>query len=256
VNSTRNIASNAAVFMTDLDRKRNVIRGTICFAWCTKASLRGVRPTADELRELATDEMRRMMVRPYPGPPARRPTLHLTERQAYDEVVAAVPEETFEHLPMMMIDEIKAGIRKEFEVSAQRGAADALQGWQIVLGADLKALVDALGGCERISKTPMPFGYLAQQRIFMLLWLVTYPLAIASAYKWWTIPVTAGVSFIMLKLDAIGVEIEHPFGASPHDLPLEHICITIEQNLLEILRRAESRELRLVDGVMPPRRVG
>jgi putative membrane protein len=160
--------------------------------------------------------------------------------------------------------------------------------------------VDALGGCERISKTPMPFGYLAQQRIFMLLWLVTYPLAIASAYKWWTIPVTAGVSFIMcgrrtprpptqsaspaapacatappllpllrprslatplpssppprLKLDAIGVEIEHPFGASPHDLPLEHICITIEKNLLEILRRAESRELRLVEGVTPPRR--
>lgn len=64
----------------------------------------------------------------------------------------------------------------------------------------------------------MPFGYLAQQvrrrpppprpprrrrtapnllisahpaqRIFMLLWLLTYPLAIASEYKWWTIPVS------------------------------------------------------------------
>jgi len=101
----------------------------------------------------------------------------------------------------------------------------------------------------------MPFGYLAQQRIFMLLWLVTYPLAIASAYKWWTIPVTAGVSFIMLKVDAIGVEIEHPFGASPHDLPLEHICITIEKNLLEILRRAESRELRLLEDITPARRL-
>ena len=32
-----------------------------------------------------------------------------------------------------------------------------------------------------------------------------------------------------------------------HDLPLEAICITIEKNLLEILRRAESRELRPVE---------
>jgi hypothetical protein len=138
VNSTRNIASNAAIFMPDLERKRNVIRGTICFAWCTKASLRGVRPTADELRELTTDEMRMTMIRPYPGPPERRPTLHLTERQAYDEVMAVVPEETFEHLPMMMIDEIKKGIKGEVDDRAQRGGAEAIEGWQIVLGADLK----------------------------------------------------------------------------------------------------------------------
>jgi len=43
------------------------------------------------------------------------------------------------------------------------------------------------------------------------------------------------------------LQIEHPFGAEPHDLPLEHICIAIEKNLLEILRRAESREVRLAE---------
>ena len=41
-----------------------------------------------------------------------------------------------------------------------------------------------------------------------------------------------------------------------HDPPLEAICITIEKNLLEILRRAESRELRPVplSGLPPSER--
>ena len=39
-----------------------------------------------------------------------------------------------------------------------------------------------------------------------------------------------------------------------HDLPLEAICITIEKNLLEILRRAESRELRPVESPVYNRR--
>lgn len=61
------------------------------------------------------------------------------------------------------------------------------------------------------------------------------------------------IAFIMLKVDAIGVEIEHPFGAHKHDLPLESICITIEKNLLEILRRAETRHLRAHERQTRPR---
>jgi len=149
-------------------------------------------------------------------------------------------------------------VRDELDetVGAKGSAAEVHEGWKIVIGNDIKSLVDALGGCERIQKTPMPFGYLAQQRIFMLIWLVTYPLAIADEYRWASIAVCAVVSFIMLKVDNIGIEIEHPFGTGRHDLPLEAICITIEKNLLEILRRAESRELRPVplSGLPPSER--
>ena len=79
----------------------------------------------------------------------------------------------------------QAGVRDELDetVGAKGSAAEVHEGWKIVIGNDIKSLVDALGGCERIQKTPMPFGYLAQQRIFMLIWLVTYPLAIADEYR-------------------------------------------------------------------------
>mmetsp|Transcript_35394 Transcript_35394/g.111100 ORF Transcript_35394/g.111100 Transcript_35394/m.111100 type:complete len:466 (-) Transcript_35394:41-1438(-) len=248
VNSTRNVASNAAVFMTDLERKRRVIKAAILFAWCTKASLRATRPSADEISGLVTDEMLQAMTSRYTGPLERRPTLHL-DQSAFEEEEADDQGYVYEHLPMLMVDEMKAGIRDELDetVGAKGSAAEVHEGWKIVIGNDIKSLVDALGGCERIQKTPMPFGYLAQQRIFMLLWLLSYPLAIAGDYKWWTVVVCAFVSFIMLKVDAISVEIEHPFTTEVHDLPLEAICITIEKNLLEILRRAESRELRPVE---------
>ena len=64
----------------------------------------------------------------------------------------------------------QAGVRDELDetVGAKGSAAEVHEGWKIVIGNDIKSLVDALGGCERIQKTPMPFGYLAQQRIFML----------------------------------------------------------------------------------------
>ncbi|EOD39736.1 hypothetical protein EMIHUDRAFT_46687, partial [Emiliania huxleyi CCMP1516] len=225
VNSTRNVASNAAVFMTDLERKR-------------RHSLRGHSL-------LVTDEMLQAMTSRYTGPLERRPTLHL-DQSAFEEEEADDQGYVYEHLPMLMVDEMKAGIRDELDetVGAKGSAAEVHEGWKIVIGNDIKSLVDALGGCERIQKTPMPFGYLAQQRIFMLLWLLSYPLAIAGDYKWWTVVVCA---FPLPQVDAISVEIEHPFTTEVHDLPLEAICITIEKNLLEILRRAESRELRPVE---------
>lgn len=48
----------------------------------------------------------------------------------------------------------------------------------------------------------------------------------------------------MLKIEEMAVQIEHPFGTGANDLPIDTICVTIERNLLEILRRAEHSRLR------------
>ena len=89
----------------------------------------------------------------------------------------------------MRRDERTPGWAEQAEGSARQRVTGS---WDILMGQDIKALVDALGGCERIQKTPMPFGYLAQQRIFMLTWLLTYPLCLVGDYGWWTIPVSDG----------------------------------------------------------------
>ena len=43
------------------------------------------------------------------------------------------------------------------------------------------------------------------------------------------------VAYTFFGLDALGDEIEEPFGLLPNDLPLDAICRTIEINLRESL---------------------
>ena len=43
-----------------------------------------------------------------------------------------------------------------------------------------QALVDALGGSERIAGTPMPRGPHAMLRVFSAVWIFTFPLAISD----------------------------------------------------------------------------
>lgn len=47
------------------------------------------------------------------------------------------------------------------------------------------------------------------------------------------------VSYTFFGLDAIGDEIEEPFGLLPNDLPLESICRRVEIDLLEALGETE-----------------
>jgi len=45
--------------------------------------------------------------------------------------------------------------------------------------------------------------------------------------------VVAIVSYTFFGLDALGDEIEQPFGLRPHHLPLDALCRTLEISLLE-----------------------
>mmetsp|Transcript_42006 Transcript_42006/g.103582 ORF Transcript_42006/g.103582 Transcript_42006/m.103582 type:complete len:534 (+) Transcript_42006:92-1693(+) len=208
VNSTRNLASNSAAFIADEMRYTRVIICTIAFAYATKQSLRAKKFDKAEMAGLFSDE----------------------EIDLMNQV---------EHIPMLMVDEIRRTIKTELVITKQAPGGLPSDNLDIVLAVDIKALVDALGGCERIAKTPMPFGYLAQLRIFILLWLVSWPLALAKNYEWASIAMVAFVAFIMLKIEEMAVQIEHPFGMGANDLPIDTICVTIERNLLEVLRRAE-----------------
>ena len=50
-------------------------------------------------------------------------------------------------------------------------------------------------------------------------------------FGWGEIPVTGLVTFVLLGIEEIGVEIEDPFGTDDNDLPLDRFCSTIERDL-------------------------
>lgn len=99
----------------------------------------------------------------------------------------------------------------------------------------LNSMVDSLGVCERILRTPMPLAYAIHLKQLLLIYCLLLPLQIIDELKWWTAPAVAIVSFTLFGIEEIGVEIENPFGTDPNDLPLDTICNNIQANIDDLI---------------------
>ncbi len=103
---------------------------------------------------------------------------------------------------------------------------------QVSMDQNVQLLVDYLGGCERIHKTPLPFAYVVHLRRALIIYCFTLPFALVDMFdwKWAVIFDTLFLSYVFFGIEEIGVEIEDPFGEDENDLPLETICASIAKN--------------------------
>jgi ion channel-forming bestrophin family protein len=100
-------------------------------------------------------------------------------------------------------------------------------------------LIDHIGACERILKTPLPKVYSIKIRRFIALFLLTLPFALLHRLSSpWLIPlITIMVAYPLISLDQIGVELQNPFSTTNlSHLPLDDISKTIEKNLRDLLQ--------------------
>jgi putative membrane protein len=110
----------------------------------------------------------------------------------------------------------------------------------------LDEMVDILGGCERILKTPVPLVYTITLSILLSVYFALLPLQVVGGLTWWTGPILAFVSLLFLAINEVGAEIEEPFGHDPNDLPLDFICKTINRNIEDLIQQAPHSR-RIVD---------
>lgn len=99
-------------------------------------------------------------------------------------------------------------------------------------------LIDYIGACERIAKTPLALAYCIKIRRFIAVFLLTIPLALMNTLGTeWHVPVlTMLVAYPLFSLDQLGIELQNPFiEANLSNLPLEDISSTIESNILALL---------------------
>ena len=119
------------------------------------------------------------------------------------------------------------------------------------------ALVDHLGGCERILKTPIPRIYTVAIHQFIAVYLIALPFALIPHVGWLTPLVALFVAFPIVALDQIGKELQNPFSVrSLNHLPLDEICRAIEQNVFDLLiphaTRNETFPTWKATAAMPP----
>lgn len=103
------------------------------------------------------------------------------------------------------------------------------------LDGTLGRMSAVLAACERIRNTPVPFGYTLLLHRTAYLFCFLLPFGFADALGWATPFVTALVAYTFFGLDALGDELEEPFGVLPNDLPIVTLAETIEINLREAL---------------------
>ena len=104
-----------------------------------------------------------------------------------------------------------------------------------VLEASLTALADIQGGCERIKSTPIPFSYTVLIHRIVAVYCLGLPFGIIDTVGVFTPVVVMMVAYAFFGLDAVGDEIEDPFGLEPNDLPLSALSRMIEVNLRQRL---------------------
>ena len=101
-------------------------------------------------------------------------------------------------------------------------------------------------GCERIKNTPIPFTYNLLLHRTAYLYCFLLPFGLVDSIGFMTPFVVGIVSFTFFGLDALGDEIEEPFGVLPNDLALSSMCRTIERDL-----RAALGEVDLPEPLVP-----
>lgn len=108
------------------------------------------------------------------------------------------------------------------------------------LEAQRMILIDHIGGCERILRTPMPLVYAVKARRFIFLFLLLLPFSLLEKMGFNSAFIFFLVAYPLLSLDRIGMELQNPFATTMlSHLPLTNICESIKTNCLALLENHE-----------------
>ncbi|WP_144636939.1 bestrophin family protein [Bordetella genomosp. 13] len=99
--------------------------------------------------------------------------------------------------------------------------------------ARLGACAGVQAACERIQNTPTPFAYSLLLHRTAWLFCLLLPFGLVGALGLLTPLAVVIVAYTFFGLDALGDELEEPFGMAENDLPLQAMARTIEIDLLE-----------------------
>lgn len=115
----------------------------------------------------------------------------------------------------------------------EEGALEAIQ--VLSLEESLDKLSNALGSCERIAGTPLPFTYSVILHRSAYLYCMLLPFGLVDVVGVMTPLVVTFISYTFFALEALSDEIEEPFGRAPNDLALDAMVVNIESTLREML---------------------
>lgn len=157
---------------------------------------------------------------------------HLRGTQPNDPLpgLGRISEADSAHLPIY----ISSSLFQRVMQWQRTGTIDGIVLWQ--LDIHIRALMDICGGCERIKNSPIAISYRAFMRQGIALNLLAMPWYMAPEFPLlWYLPVVLISSYFLIGIELIAEDIEDPFGYDGDDLPLDTICLNIQNTIKQIL---------------------
>ena len=160
---------------------------------------------------------------------------HLRNGATQERALALLPEElrapyqASRNGPDMILREIAAVLAAERAAGRIGDIA-----WQ-ALDAYPRAFGEMQSACERIRQTPVPFGYTLLLHRTAVIFCLLLPFGFVNVLGYVTPFASTLVAYAIFGLDALGDELERPFGSQPNDLPLSALADTLEINLREAM---------------------
>ena len=97
-------------------------------------------------------------------------------------------------------------------------------------------IIHAIGGCERILRTPIPLAYSIHLKQLLLIYCFVFAFLSVSSLKIVTVLAVSVIAFVLFGIEEIGIEIENPFGHDPNDLPLDTLCEGLRNYVEEAIK--------------------
>jgi putative membrane protein len=194
---SRALARQSMTLTVDRTRGRALVYRVIAFAHALRHQLRGTEPFPDLARLLSADECERLMVARF------RPAVLL-----------------------LMIGEWLRDMREQRLIDPVLVPA---------MEYPMARLGEALGGCERLAGTPIPFTYSVIIHRIIYLYCFLLPFGLLDSISVMTPLAVAFIAYTFFALEALSSELEEPFGKAPNALALDALCWSIETSLRETL---------------------
>lgn len=198
VNQSRNFAISALTYgPSDTEWQNKIKRLSSAFPFIARSSLRGEKEIT-ELKLILNDEE----------------NLKIHQSQ---------------HMPSQSASMMASAIREPY----RSGVMSGFEFMQI--DKERALLIDHIGACERILKTPIPLVCAIKVRRFIFIYLLILPFALTQRVEWLTPFVQFFVAYPLLSLDKIGEELQNPFSKENlSHLPLDDISKTIQGNIMAL----------------------
>ncbi|KAK3627109.1 hypothetical protein LTR56_019433 [Elasticomyces elasticus] len=148
----------------------------------------------------------------------RRRESHSLAKPEYSELLPAGTH-GFEDQGLGLLLQLSVQVEAYIKRGHDRSWFHAPQASQMT--AQLNALVSAYGSLETIHLTPLPVAFLIHMRQVLALFGCVLPFALVREMGWWTILLTAFVAFTLYGIEAIGAQLEDPFGYDRNDIKMD-----------------------------------